>query len=122
MFDTITADSWLPLATPTLVSTGTQDIQPRFWPDWRSHLQSFETARPGNQYALVIEGADHYLGNLICRTDRDGPPQQDALRMVQLVSTTFLDAYLKEDPGAMAFLDSDRLATITGDFARLSSR
>lgn len=122
MFDTITADSWQRLATPTLVTTGTWDIQPRFWPDWRMHLMSWETALPGDKYALVVEGADHYLGNLICRTGREEPPQLDALRMIQLVTTAFLDAYLKGDRPAMDFVSNGDLADTTGGFARLSRR
>jgi predicted dienelactone hydrolase len=122
MFDTITAGSWQELTTPTLVTTGTWDVEPRFWPDWRMHLMSWETSQPGDKYALVIDGADHYLGNLICRPEREGPPQEDALRMVQIVTTAFLDAYLKNDTMAMAFLADDRLAATTGNFAYLSRR
>lgn len=122
MFDTITAGSWQALATPTLITTGSWDIQPQFWPDWRLHLMSWETALAGQKYALAVEGADHYLGNLICRPEREEAPQQDALRMVQIVTTAFLDAYLKGDAAAMTFLSGDELATVTGGFARLSSR
>jgi dienelactone hydrolase len=122
MFDTITADSWLQLTTPTLVTSGTWDVQPRFWPDWRMHLMSWETAQPGDKYALVTQGADHYLGNLICRVERDQAPQEDALRMVQLASTTFLDAYLKEDMAAAVFIGSDRLNKDTQGFSRLLRR
>ena len=122
MFDTITADSWLQLSTPTLVATGTWDIQPRFWPDWRMHLMSWETALPGDKYALVTQGADHYLGNLICRPQREAPPQEDALRMLQIGTTAFLDAYLKGDVAATAFIAGDRLAEKTGGFSSLSRR
>ena len=122
MFDTITAGSWQELATPTLVTTGTWDVQPRFWPDWRMHLMSWETSMPGDKYALIIDGADHYLGSLICRTEREEPPQEDALRMVQIVTTAFLDAYLKSDTMAMAFLEGDQLAATTGKFAYLARR
>ncbi len=122
MFDEITADSWLGLAAPTLVTTGTWDSQPTFWPDWRMHLMSFETARPGGKYALVVEGADHYLGNLICRTDREQPPQEDALTMVHVATTAFLDSYLRDSEGARAVLDGDGLADTTGGFAHLMRR
>ena len=122
MFDTITEGSWTTLEAPTLVSTGTWDVQPRFWPDWRMHLMSFDTAVPGDKYALVIDGADHYLGNLICRTQRDAQPQEDALRMVQLTSTAFLDTFTGKDPSARAILVADRLADATGGFATLATR
>jgi predicted dienelactone hydrolase len=122
MFDTITADSWLQLSTPTLVTTGTWDIQPRFWPDWRQHLMSFDTARPADKYALVTQGADHYLGNLICRLEREVAPQHDALRMMQIATTAFLDAYLKGKERAKAFIAGDELARATGAFSVLSRR
>jgi predicted dienelactone hydrolase len=122
MFDTITRDSWRGLTTPTLVTTGTWDIEPNFWPDWRDHLLSYETAVPGSKYALVVEGADHYLGNLICRLEREVEPQEDALTMVKIATTTFLDAYVQDDQAALAFLLSGKLAQLTGDFARISSR
>ena len=86
------------------------------------HLMSWETSLPGDKYALVIDGADHYLGSLICRTEREEPPQEDALRMVQIVTTAFLDAYVKRDTMAMAFLADDQLAVITANFAHLSRR
>jgi hypothetical protein len=42
--------------------------------------------------------------------------------MVQLTTTAFLDAYLKGDAAAKAFLSSQRLTDTTGGFARLSRR
>lgn len=122
MFDTITAGSWTKLETPTLVSTGTWDVQPRFWPDWRMHLMSWETAVPGNKYALVTQGADHYLGNLICRPEREATPQEDALLMMKIASTAFLDAYVKQKSAAKAFLTSGELARVTAGFSELLSR
>jgi predicted dienelactone hydrolase len=122
MFDTITADSWLELATPTLVTTGSWDIQPGFWDDWRLHLMSWETAQPGNKYALTTQGADHFLGNLICRLERDAPPQEDALQMALIATTSFLEAFLKADAESKAFIDSDRLEQLTDGFSRLRQR
>ncbi|MEP1472702.1 MAG: hypothetical protein ABJK20_10170 [Halieaceae bacterium] len=122
MFDTITEQSWQKLSAPTLVTTGTWDIQPSFWPDWRMHLMSYESAIPGDKYALVVEGADHFLGNLICRTERDAQPQEDALQMIQIASTAFLDSYLKASPAAADLIASDTLNTTTSGFARLQQR
>jgi predicted dienelactone hydrolase len=122
MFDTITAGSWQQLKTPTLVSTGTWDIQPSFWPDWRMHLMSWESAMPEHKYALVTQGADHFLGNLICRTDREAIPQTDALRMLKIATTAFLDAYLKDNAAAKDFIRSDALAVQSQGFATLDMR
>ncbi len=122
MFDTITADSWKRLRTPTLVSTGTWDIQPGFFDDWRDHLMSYDTGVAGDLYALVIDGADHYLGNLICRTGREAEPQRDALSMVHIASTAFLDHYLKGDAAAGALIRGNQLQEVTDGFATLGRR
>jgi len=122
MFDEIAAGSWDEQAVPTLMTTGTWDSNAMFWPDWRMHKLSFETAVPGDQFALVVQGADHYLGNLICRPELEEPPQYDALAMVNTVAVAFLDAYLKQDPDAQAFLESGELATVTAEFATLEQR
>lgn len=122
MFDVITADSWNAVNKPMLLTTGTWDTNPQFFPDWRLHKMSYEKAVPGNNWALVIEGADHYLGNLICRPEREEPPQQDALIMVNAVSLSFLDWHLKDSQDAKNFMESGALNATTGDFARLSFR
>jgi predicted dienelactone hydrolase len=122
MFDVITEHSWVQLDKPMLVTTGTWDSNAQFWPQWQLHKMSFDTAMPGDKYALVTEGADHYLGNLICRLDREQPPQHDALNMVNAVSTAFLDAYIKGDQAALAFLQSGSMQTLTSGFSQVQQR
>lgn len=65
---------------------------------------------------------DHYLGNLICRLDREEAPQHDALLMVNAVSTAFLDAHLKSNTQALNILHSDVLSQLTGGFSQISRR
>lgn len=122
MFDVIHEQSWVDMQGPVLMTTGTWDSNPQFWPDWRMHLMSYETAQTGGQYSLVIDGADHYLGNLICRPEREEAPQHDALRMVNAVSLQFLAAYLNDDGKAMAYLKSGMLTEQTSGFAQVESR
>lgn len=122
MFDVINDQSWLELNTPTLVTTGTWDSNAQFWPDWRLHKMSFDTAKKGHNYALITQGADHYLGNLICRQAREQTPQHDALKMLNSTSTAFLDAYIKDDPVARAYIDSEILAAATGGFSIIQRR
>ena len=121
MFDEINQDSWRTLDAPTLMTTGTWDVN-AFWPDWRQHKLSFNTAIAGRQYALVVQGADHYLGNLICRPERDEPPQQDALNMVNTLVVAFLDAYLKHSTAAQEFLQAFLRNDPTEGFAVLERR
>ena len=122
MFDTITADSWRGMTAPTLISTGTWDVQKGFWEDWKMHLMSWENSPAGNKYALVVNGADHYLGNLICRTEREHPPQEDALKIVQLTTTAFLDTILKNDKGAGLIFADNYLAEKTQGYAKILRR
>jgi hypothetical protein len=122
MFDVIVEDSWQQMSKPMLVAAGTWDSNPQFWPDWRDHLLSYDTAVSGNNYSLVVEGADHYLGNLICRPEREETPQTDALNMVNAVSVTFLDAKLKNNLQAIAALEANQLASVTNNFAVIETR
>lgn len=122
MFEIINDQSWKNLDTPMLVTTGTWDVNAQFWPEWTAHRLSYDTALPGRNWLLVVEGADHYLGNLICRPEREEPPQHDALRMVNALSVNFLDAQLKVDAAARTFLDARPMAELTGGFATLEHR
>ncbi|MFT5033976.1 MAG: putative dienelactone hydrolase, partial [Bacteroidia bacterium] len=122
MFDVIHAKSWLNMRGPVLVTTGTWDSNPQFWPDWRLHLMSYETAQAGDLYSLVIDGADHYLGNLICRPERKVEPQHDALRMINAVTVQFLSAYLNHDEAALGYIKSATLTQQTNGFAVLENR
>jgi len=122
MFDMITDKSWDKLSVPQLVTTGTWDVEPRFFPKWQLHAMSYNNAPEGGNYLLVTQGADHYLGNLICRLDRDVTPQHDALAMMKVSTTVFLDAYFKEDARAIEVLNSDILGVVTNNFSVLSSR
>lgn len=122
MFDEITADSWLQMDGPVLMTTGTWDVNAQFWPEWQAHKLSFDTAPPNDQLALVLEGADHYFGNLICRLDREQAPQHNALAIALGVSLAFLDAELKGNTEAARFLQSGQLESLTQQFARLYLR
>ncbi|TKB46043.1 alpha/beta hydrolase family protein [Thalassotalea mangrovi] len=122
MFDVITKDSWHSVKGPMLITTGTWDVDGRFFKTWDVHKMSFDTASDANQYALVIEGADHYLGNLICRPEREHAPQTDALTMVNAATTAFLHRYLKADEDTATLLEADTLTTLTQGFAYIESR
>ncbi len=122
MFGLINQQSWLAMDVPMLATTGTWDVDGRFVTDWRQHALSYESALPGKNWLLVVEGADHYLGNLICRPEREEAPQHDALRMVNAVAVSFLNAQLKDDPIALEFLNTERLRTLTLGFAQITQR
>ena len=122
MFEIINAQSWRQMDAPMLATTGTWDVDGRFVTQWRQHALSFETAPAGDKHLLVIEGADHYLGNLICRLDRDASPQTDALSMVRVSTTAFLNAQLRGDTAPWRELGDGELSGLTEHFARLEHR
>ena len=122
MFEMVDEQSWQHMTVPQLVTTGTWDVEPRFFRDWRLHAMSFERGVEGLNSLLVTEGSDHYFGNLICRPELEVAPQTDALRIANAVSLAFLDAQLKDVAQARDFLASGTLSAVTGDFARVSQR
>ncbi|WP_372865596.1 alpha/beta hydrolase family protein [Spongiibacter sp.] len=122
MFDEITEQSWTQMQGPVFMTTGTHDVNPQFWPDWRLHKMSFDTALSGDQYALVVQGADHYLGNLICRPEREAEPQVDAFNLISALSTVFLQAYLHADEAQVDWLQGLDLAQLSAGFAELQRR
>jgi pimeloyl-ACP methyl ester carboxylesterase len=91
----MTAEGYGHLAAPALIETGDLDNPPAAMGggDWRIHLSAFDAAPPGDKFALVLKGADHYFGGLICRLDLPGPPQTAALARAAAISTDFLSAY-----------------------------
>ncbi len=122
MFGLINAQSWKTMAVPMLITTGTWDADGHFVTQWQQHKLSWENAPAGDNWLLIVQGADHYLGNLICRPERDQPPQQDALRMVNATTVSFMNSMLLNEPHSRSRLNSDRLARLTAGFATLTRR
>lgn len=98
------------LAVPALIQTGTLDVPQGAPADaWRTHLAAYDAAAPGGyRYGLVLDGADHYFGNIICRPERAVPPQTSQFAAASRLSLLFLDAYGRGDDGAArARLDAE---------------
>ena len=97
-------EPWKGVRVPTLISTGTKDFSDvgstRINAPFKYKIPDSLTRSLSPHHYVLIEGADHYLGGLICRTDVPGPPQHEALRIAAATSTTFLDAYVKNDLNA----------------------
>ena len=97
-------EPWKGVRVPTLISTGTKDFSDvgsdRIKAPFKYKIPDSLTRSLSPHHYVLIEGADHYLGGLICKTDVPGPPQHEALRIAAATSTTFLDAYVKNDLNA----------------------
>lgn len=118
-------DPWRAVPIPVFVATGSKDYSGQWQGPPKNRLYTFA---PGltlplgiPHHYLFVENMDHYIGGLICRTDK-GPPDPEALRIVNGASTAFLDAYTKNDRRALEFLESAKITTITGGRATLSVR
>ena len=102
-------EPWRVVALPTFVATGTNDYSGLV-----KHIKKSESvfnfpddvefAATGNHY-LFVNDMDHYLGGLICKPREGDMPDTDAARIIGGVSVAFLDAYLRDDVRARAFLD-----------------
>ena len=115
MGERLKAEAWSTLDTPQLVITGTKDVLPPFWPDYKMHQISYESAKPGNNYLLVLDGVDHYYGNLIGRLNKSEAPQQQALENASDISLRFAQAYLNQNnsvPTSFASMPLDGYSTI----------
>jgi len=101
-------DAFQGLTGPLLASGGTLDEgnvgTGEVFP-WQWRMSAYTQSPPGNKYSLVLEDADHYLGGLICRDNRGGPDDPDAVAVVRGVQTAFLDAYVKDVSSARDWLE-----------------
>ncbi len=110
-------NAYASLSKPLMVTGGTNDVG-RVDPgdlspgEWRK--QAFYLAPPGDKYSVIVEGSDHYLGGLICNASRGGDPDPGAVEILRVLTTTFLDAYVKEEPDALEFLKTADVAGATG--------
>jgi len=118
MKDHLSEATWQGFSTPQLVVTGPNDFFPIIWPDYKEHFISYLTAEPGNNYLLVLDEMDHYLGNLIGRLEREGPPQTLALKNLQKVSLQFIEHYLDENYTK----DGDNKSIPSSDYADVPSQ
>jgi predicted dienelactone hydrolase len=101
------ADAFAGLRKPFIATGGTQDVG-RIDPggmapgEWRR--RAWLLAPPGDKYSAILDGADHYLGGLICNPERGGDPDPEAVAIVRALTLAFLDAYIKDERAAREFL------------------
>jgi dienelactone hydrolase len=109
------------LAGPLFASGGTRDegnvgTGEKF--PWQWRMSGYVLAPPGDKYYLVLEDADHYLGGLLCRENRGGEADPEAVEIVRMANTAFLNAYLKGDAAAKRFLRDTDFTTLTNGRAQ----
>jgi fermentation-respiration switch protein FrsA (DUF1100 family) len=119
-------DPWRMASLPTFVATGTNDYSSLI-----RHIKKSESifkfpdgaafSETPNHY-LFIDDMNHYLGGLICKELEDDEPDYEAAELINGVSTAFLDAYLKDDAMALAFLNAKQMPSSASRRAKLELR
>ncbi len=107
----ISAAGYAKLAVPALIQTGDKDValgKPPIDPDsWKAHLSAYDLAATGgDRYALVLAGANHFFGGLICWLDQPGPPQTAQVETAGEISRLFIEAYGTKSAKARRALDA----------------
>jgi ABC-type glycerol-3-phosphate transport system substrate-binding protein len=80
-------------------NVGTGEVFP-----WQWRMSGYTESPPGDKYYLALENSDHYLGGLICRDNKGGPADPEAVEVVRAAQTAFLDGYVKQDAAALDWL------------------
>jgi predicted dienelactone hydrolase len=118
----LTDHSWDHVTLPLLSMTGSLDLgADNHGPDWKKI--PFERSQPGAKYHVFIEGANH-MSFISAKTVLPGRAAQgdSILGFTNAASLAFWDAYLKADPGARSYLESDALPEFSHSVVKLSRR
>jgi predicted dienelactone hydrolase len=112
-------DSFAAMGRPFMSITGTQDAEPELLQtSGRERMLAsarqvpYQEMPAGHKYLLVVEGGDHMMFNGepdVGRRVRSPEMQEVQSRLVaagQSVVTLFADAYLRQDPNALARMQS----------------
>ena len=105
-----------------MVITGSNDTSRTGKPyTWR--MEVFENLPPADKYLAFIEDAHHSFGGVSgARYQGSGPQNADHVYYVKTSTLAFWDAYLKGDEAATAFLNSDKLKTVTNGAAYIRNK
>ncbi len=118
----LTARSFDTIGAPFMGITGSLDsLGPVASPAW--HKIPFERSQPDDKYELFITGANH-MSFITAETGLPARSSQAAaiLGYTNSASLAFWDAYLKDDPAAKQFLQSDAMERSSHGNAKLSRR
>ena len=107
---------------PSLVVSGSNDFgKGPGVPGFRYEVVSQGLSGTDKKHLLYIQDLDQRWGGLIRGDDEYGRgPDHDALEIIRGVTTAFLDAYIKSDPEAAAFLTSREIEELSNSRASLT--
>jgi predicted dienelactone hydrolase len=114
----LSTHSWDAVRVPMLLMYGSRDFGPfGEEPVWRS--EAFKKAPAGNKYEVELQGGTHmgFAGLLPSEGHR-----VEVFQCAKLETLAFWDAYLKQDPKAMQYVESHGLQKFSGDIARFANK
>jgi predicted dienelactone hydrolase len=114
----LSAHSWDEVHVPMLLMYGSRDFGPfGEEPVWRS--EAFAKGPAGNKYEVELEGGTHmgFAGLL----PGEGH-HAEVFQCAKLETLAFWDAYLKQDPKALQYVESHGLQKFSGDSARFANK
>lgn len=117
----LTDHSWDGINLPLLSMTGSLDLGAgNQGPEWKKI--PFERSKPGGKYHVFIQGANHM--SFVAPATMPGRATQgdSILGYTNCASLAFWDAYLKTDPDARNYLQSDALPQFSRSAVKLSRR
>jgi predicted dienelactone hydrolase len=117
--------SWEGMKLPMMSMTGSLDRGAKGQtPEWR--MEPYNNSPPGDKYHVYMEGANHFSfsGRIPRRAlllgDRVDRAKEDRIYdYVKIATTAFWDAYLKGEPDARKYLQSDALEEYSKDDVKL---
>ncbi len=119
-------DSWRDITIPMLVIAGSRDVTAVSNETPQSRRHPFEYASPGDKYLAYIDGATHgsYVGKRTAGAiDEDPPDNIDYITdMVGFTTLAFVDAYLRKESTARAWLNSDAPSRLAGGRTEFRSK
>lgn len=110
------------LTRPGLFVTGSND-KGRKSKSAEGRIEPFHLSPPQDKYLLYIDGAYHNFGGISGHIIPGmGPKDPQEVDEVRSATLAFLDAYVKNDSNARAWLTNGILAKLTGGKARITTR
>jgi len=125
MDEMMAPDAFSGLTMPLIATGGTLDVGNTGGPTvhpWEWRMSPYTLAPAGDKYSVVLEDGDHYLGGVICRTDRGGDDDPAGAAIDADLTLAFLDAYVKQEPQAIRFLATADVTARTAGRARFARK
>ena len=89
--------------------------------EWRR--KPYELSPSGDKYLVWVDGLDHGYGGITgWNFNPKNKPNPDHVRYTKIITTAFWDAYLNESSEARAYLESDKLPSLSGKAVQLQHK